>query len=146
MKRWLLLENDRSPPAPQRHARLLVAALFAVVAVTTGSCQATDDALLIGRLYGDASVGCVWVGRPRGGLEVDWPFAVSIQLDPVRVSGPGFIAQEGDWFRLVGGTRPDVPVTEGCPVPEPESGKFVAGSVSYFGDERPADETGTLEP
>ena len=104
----------------------------------TVSCQrAGDDALLIGRLFGDPSVGCVWVGGPRSGLEIDWPLLYVVDLDAVRVSGPGFVAEEGDWFRMTGGTRPDVPITPGCPVPEPRSGKFVPAGTEYFGDVRP---------
>jgi hypothetical protein len=53
------------------------------------------------------------------------------------VSGPGFVAEEGDWFRMGGGHRPDVPITPGCPVVEPESGKWVPAGVEYFGDGRP---------
>lgn len=124
--------------------RLAVRAVAALlILLTIGSCQeGGEDALLIGRLYGDASIGCVWVGRPRGGVEVDWPSPVTVDLDPVRVAGLGFVAQEGDWLRMVGGARPTVPVTPGCPVSEPESGKFVARSVEYFGDERPSSDLG----
>jgi hypothetical protein len=107
--------------------------------MAAGVCRhaAAGDALVIGRLYGDAAIGCVWIGQPRGGLEIDWPSGVSIHFDPVRVEGRGYTAHEGDWFRLTGGTDPRYPVTSDCPVSEPELGKFVPDTLEYFGDERP---------
>jgi hypothetical protein len=129
-----------------RRARVVLASTLFLTSASLSSCErAGDDALLIGRLYGDASVGCVWIGRPRGGLEIDWPPFVRVRLSPLRVTGPGFSAVEGEWFRMGGGTRPTVPVTSGCPVPEPEAGKFVAASVEYFGDERPSEGLGSTE-
>ena len=102
------------------------------------SCQrAGEDAPVIGRLFGDPSVGCVWVGGPRSGLEIDWPLFCVVDLDAVRVSGPGFVAEEGDWFRMTGGTRPDTRVTPGCPV---RSGRFVPAGIEYSGDMKPADD------
>ena len=112
-------------------------------ALLMAGCRSSEDALLIGRLYGDPSTGCVWVGEAKGGL-VDWPPFISVELDPLQVAGPAFVAEEGDWFRMSGGTRPEVPISPGCRVfvSEPASGKFVAGSVEYFGDERPSAEFG----
>jgi hypothetical protein len=50
------------------HLRVRAVAMVVVVVVLSlGACQrASEDALLIGRLYGDASVGCVWIGDPNG--------------------------------------------------------------------------------
>jgi hypothetical protein len=65
-----------------------------VFTALTVSCQrAGEDALLIGRLFGDPSIGCVWIGGPRGGVEVDWPLFYDVDVEAVRVSGPGgFVA------------------------------------------------------
>lgn len=105
------------------------------------SCRGSaGDALLVGRLYGDEVVGCVWIGEPEGGLEIDWPSGISVRSDPVQVAGRGWVANEGDWFRLSGGTDPDTHVTRGCPVPEPSMGLFVPDTVEYFGRERPSSE------
>ena len=123
-------------------SRLRTTTLMVAAAVLT-TCSAGDDALLIGRLFGDASIPCVWIGGPKAGIEVDWPFPVDVTFDPIRVAGPGFVAVEGDWFRMGGGTRPDVPVTPSCPVVEPGSGKWVTNGIDYFGDERPSADLGT---
>jgi hypothetical protein len=96
--------------------------------------------LLTGRLYGDPTVGCIWIGRPRGGAEIDWPSNVSVEFNPIRVSGLGWVAHQGDWFRIAGGTDPRVTVTKGCPVPEPGMGKFVPDTIEYFGGQRPSAE------
>lgn len=126
---------------PRRSRRLMIGVSAVVVAATLNSCGGSaGDALLIGRLYGDAGIGCVWIGRPSEGAEIDWPGSVSVEFDPIRVSGRGFVAREGDWFRLAGGTDSGVPVTSGCPVAEPELGRFVPDSVEYFGDRRPSAE------
>ena len=117
----------------------IVTAAVALSAFTSCS-RSAGDALLIGRLYGDPAVGCVWIGKPRGGLEIDWPAGVTVQFDPVRVSGRGYIAREGDWFRLTGGTDPRISVTRGCPVPEPQMGRFATDTIEYFGGERPSAE------
>jgi hypothetical protein len=76
---------------------------------------------------------------PRAGAEVEWPSSVHVELNPVRVTGPRFVAREGDWFRLAGGTRPTAPITRNCPVPKPQNGRFVPSSIEYFGNERPSD-------
>ena len=115
--------------------------------MTTGllaGCQrgGGDDGLLIGRLFGNPSSGCIWVGRPRAGIEVDWPGAVTVDIDHIRVSGPDFIAQEGDWLRMQGGTDPANPIPVKCRdfAPVPGSGRFVPHTIEYFGDERPSAE------
>jgi len=115
---------------------LLVSVVFTALSV---SCQrAGEDALLIGRLFGDPSIGCVWIGVTQGGLEIDWPLFYDIDVERVRISGPGgFVAEEGDWFRMTGGTRPDTRVTPGCPV---RSGRFVPAGIEYFGDMKPSDD------
>ena len=127
------------------HQAFSIVALVVILAsvVSCTSLTASEDALLIGQLYGDPSVPCVWVGDSDGGAEVKWPFTVSVDAFRVEVSGPGFLAHEGDWFMLKGGSRSNVPVTEGCPVREPQSGKFVASSVDYYGKERPSDDLRT---
>jgi hypothetical protein len=112
-------------------------ACVVVTALTVGCQRAGEDALLIGRLFGDPSVGCVWVGRPQGGLEIDWPLLYDVDPDAVRVSGPGFVAEEGDWFRMTGGTRPDARVSPSCPASVSRSGRFVPAGIEYFGDVKP---------
>ena len=57
--------------------RLWILSSALVLAAFTSCRGSAGDALLIGRLYGEATVGCVWIGRPSGGLEVDWPSGVS---------------------------------------------------------------------
>jgi hypothetical protein len=124
-----------------RSRRRWVPALVMVVAwLSLASCQrAGEDALLIGRLYGDALVGCVWIGGSRAGAEVEWPSSVHVEFSPVRVTGPRFVAREGDWFRVAGGTRPTVPITRNCPGSQTQNGRFVPKSIEYFGNERPSD-------
>jgi hypothetical protein len=121
-----------------RRVPTVAAPLLVLVVLLTGCGGARDDALLIGRLYGDASTGCVWIGNAQGGTEIDWPSLVRIEFHPLRVSGPGFTAGEGGWFRMGGGARPDIPVTPACPVNDPESGKWGTNGIEYFGNERPS--------
>ena len=115
---------------------LLVSVVFTALSV---SCQrAGEDALLIGRLFGDPSIGCVWIGGPEAGSRSIGRCFYDIDVERVRISGPGgFVAEEGDWFRVTGGTRPDTRVTPGCPV---RSGRFVLAGIEYFGDMKPSDD------
>jgi hypothetical protein len=69
-----------------RHPLVAAAAIFALGA---GCQRSSEDALLIGRLFGDPSIGCVWIGGPRGGLEIDWPLVDDVDVEAVRVSGRG---------------------------------------------------------
>jgi hypothetical protein len=125
--------------------RRLVAGLGLVTALLTACPRLTggDDALLIGRLFGDPVAGCVWIGGPMHGVEVDWPSFYDIDVERIRVSGPGgFVAQEGDWFRMGGGIRPDISVTPGCAATEGQDGMWDPHGIDFFGDERPPAEFG----
>jgi hypothetical protein len=116
---------------------------FVVVALSASCQRAGDDALLIGRLFGDPSAGCVWIGSPKHGVEVDWPPLYDVDVERTRISGPQFLAEEGDWFRMGGGIRPDLPVTPGCSGTEGQQGLWATNGVDYFGDERPSNDLGT---
>jgi hypothetical protein len=64
---------------------------------------------------------------------------VKVELRPIRLTGPRFVAQEGDWLRLAGGTRPTAPGTRNCPGSRHQLGKFVPSSIEYLGDQWPSD-------
>ena len=61
--------------------------------------------ILQGRLYGDPTSGCVWVGKKRIGEEVRWPHGYRIETRPLRLMQAGRVAARScDRLRLSGGS------------------------------------------
>lgn len=68
-------------------------------------------ALLVGRLRGDADMGCLWIepGEEYAGLgnrvSVEWPYGYTAAFDPIRLydADGHVVAREGDLLELGGG-------------------------------------------
>jgi hypothetical protein len=63
------------------------------------------DALLIGRLYGDARSHCAWLGSQRSGDLILWPDRYHVAFTPLRILDRRgrVVARGGDWIKTGGG-------------------------------------------
>jgi hypothetical protein len=71
--------------------------------------------ILQGRLYGDPTSGCIWVGKKTVGDEVGWPRGYRIETRPLRLVQNGrVVARSGDRLRLSGGLDFRYPRSHRC--------------------------------
>jgi hypothetical protein len=97
------------------------------------------EALLVGRLFGDAAGRCVWVGTPTNGAQVAWPKRYRIAFRPVRIEDRTgvVLARSGDWIRMGGGFVDTLPADAGCPGGG-EPGKWLpARELEFLDGKRP---------
>lgn len=97
------------------------------------------QALLVGRLFGDAARRCVWVGRPRTGTQVAWPRRYRIRFDPVRVENRSgrILARRGDWVRMGGGVVDNLRPKANCPGADQPGRWLPSGKIDFLGRARP---------
>jgi hypothetical protein len=130
--------------------RLLPLALVALAAAgcagggegspeSTGQTEPGLNALLVGRLYGDAAHRCVWVGTAESGTQVEWPKRYRIEFDPVRViDDTGVVrAREGEWIRMGGGIVDQFPPNPDCPGGDQPGRWLPAGEIEFLDGKRP---------
>jgi hypothetical protein len=110
----------------------------AAASTTKPPANTSLGALLVGRLYGDARTGCVWVGGKKDGAQIAWPSRYRVLTGPTRIETRGgrVLAREGDWLRIGGGFDPATKANPACPHAG-EKGKWLPGKIEFLGRHRP---------
>jgi hypothetical protein len=107
---------------------------------TTGPAEPGLNALLVGRLYGNAERRCVWVGTRESGTQVAWPKRYRVEFDPVRIveaAGRDVRAREGDWIRMGGGFVDTLPSDPECAGGDEPGAWMPAGAIDFLDGKRP---------